>query len=79
MSQAVISPTPEEPVPGVLLEVRLRSARGTALYRVAVGKATVEDAMGAALELVIYFGLGLGESIAKEAEWACAVSGAPSC
>jgi hypothetical protein len=50
----------------VLLEVRLRSSRGTALYPVAVGKATVEDAMGAALDLAISFGLGIGESTAKE-------------
>jgi hypothetical protein len=63
---AVVDPTPEEPVPGVMIEVRLRSPHGTALYRVAVGKGTVEDAMGAALDLAIAFGLGVGESTAKE-------------
>ncbi|HEY0714833.1 MAG TPA: hypothetical protein VGF45_19285 [Polyangia bacterium] len=53
---AVIDPSPSEPVPGVLLELRMKGATGTLLYRVGVGKPTVEDAMGAALELVLRFG-----------------------
>jgi hypothetical protein len=52
---AVVDATNQEPVPGVLLELRVKSPTGILLYRVAVGKATVEDAMGAALELVLSF------------------------
>ena len=65
---AVVDATEREPVPGVLLEVRLKSPSGTLLYRVGVGKATVEDAMGAALDLVIAFGRSLeepGEGVAR--------------
>jgi hypothetical protein len=52
---AVVDPTIEEPVAGVLLELRVESPAGTLLYRVSMGKASVEDAMGAALELVMVF------------------------
>ena len=56
---AVIDPGSNEPVPGVLLELRLKSPSGTLLYRVGMGKASVEDAMGAALDLVISFARSL--------------------
>jgi hypothetical protein len=56
---AVIDSTEREPVPGVLLEVRLKSPGGVLLYRVGVGKATVEDAIGAALDVVVRFGRSL--------------------
>jgi hypothetical protein len=57
---AVVDPSSREPVPGVLLELRVSSPTGTLLYRVGVGKATVEDAMGAALELVVRFARTVG-------------------
>jgi hypothetical protein len=50
---AVIDPTEENPVPGVLVELRLDSPKGSFLVRTAVGKLTVEDAMGAALEFAL--------------------------
>ena len=58
---AVVDRSEREPVPGVLLELRVSSPTGTLLYRVGVGKATVEDAMGAALELAVTFARSLGE------------------
>jgi hypothetical protein len=58
---AVVDRSEREPVPGVLLELRVSSPEGTLLYRVGVGKATVEDAMGAALELAVAFARSLGE------------------
>ena len=57
---AVIDPSPREPVPGVLLELRVKSPTGTLRYRVGMGKASVEDAMGAALDLVLGFARSLG-------------------
>lgn len=59
--RAVVDRSEREPVPGVLLELRFSSPSGTLLYRVAVGKPTVEDAMGAALELAVTFARSLGE------------------
>jgi hypothetical protein len=56
---AVIDPSSTEPVPGVLLELRLKSPAGTLLYRVGIGKASVEDAMGAAVDLVLGFARSL--------------------
>jgi hypothetical protein len=50
---AVIDPTDANPVPGVLVELRLDSPQGSFLVRTAVGKLTVEDAMGAALEFAL--------------------------
>jgi hypothetical protein len=52
---AVIDPSAREPVPGVLLELRVKSPSGTLLYRIAMGKPTVEDAMGAALDVALQF------------------------
>jgi hypothetical protein len=52
---AVIDPTPEAPVPGVLLELRLESSLGVLLYRLAVGKPSVEEAMGAVLDFILEF------------------------
>lgn len=59
---AVVDRSPREPVPGVLVELRVSSPTGTLLYRVGVGKATVEDAMGAALELVVRFARTVGDT-----------------
>lgn len=56
---AVVDPSSDEPVPGVLIELRVKSPTGVLLYRVSVGKPTVEDAMGAALDLVLRFSRGL--------------------
>jgi hypothetical protein len=56
---AVIDSTEREPVAGVLLEVRLKSPGGVLLYRLGVGKATVEDAIGAALDVVVRFSRSL--------------------
>jgi hypothetical protein len=50
---AVVDPSEREPVPGVLLEVRLRGPGGVFRHRLAVGKATVEEAMGAALDFTL--------------------------
>jgi hypothetical protein len=55
---ATVDPTDESPVPGVLIEVRLRSPSGVMRYRLAVGKPSVEEAMTAALNLVIQFSRG---------------------
>jgi hypothetical protein len=56
---AVVDATEREPVPGVLVELRLEGPTGTLLYRVGMGKATVEDAIGAALDLVLRFARSL--------------------
>jgi hypothetical protein len=56
---AVVDGSSDEPVPGVLIELRLKSPTGVLLYRVSVGKPTVEDAMGAALDLVLRFSRAL--------------------
>jgi hypothetical protein len=56
---AVIDPSSAEPVPGVLLELRVKSPGGTLLYRLGMGKPTVEEAMGAALEFVLRFSQAL--------------------
>lgn len=53
---AVIDPTADEPVPGVVLEIRMKSPYGLLRYRLALGKATVEDAIGASLDYLISFG-----------------------
>lgn len=50
---AVAEPEPGSPVPGVLLEMRVRSPSGTLTYRLSLGKATIEDAIGASLDLVV--------------------------
>jgi hypothetical protein len=60
---AVIDPSPKEPVPGVLVEVRVRGPKGTLLFRGGIGKATVEDAMGAILEAVVRFARNGGKSL----------------
>jgi hypothetical protein len=52
---AVIEPSKAEPVPGVLIEVRIESPSGTLRYRFGMGKPTVEDAVGAALDFIIGF------------------------
>jgi hypothetical protein len=56
---AVVDRSAEEPVPGVLIELRIKSPTGVLLYRVSMGKPTVEDAMGAALDLVLRFSRAL--------------------
>jgi hypothetical protein len=59
---AVVDGSEEERVPGVLLEIRVRSEPARSLLlRVAIGKPTVEDAMGAALDLALRFSRNLGE------------------
>jgi hypothetical protein len=55
----VVDRSAEEPVPGVLVELRIKSPTGVLLYRVSMGKPTVEDAMGAALDLVLRFSRAL--------------------
>jgi hypothetical protein len=53
---AVVDKSESEPVPGVLVEVRARGTGGeTMVMRFAMGKPSVEDAMGAALELALTF------------------------
>jgi hypothetical protein len=56
---AAVDASADDPVPGVLIELRVKSPTGALLYRVSVGKPTVEDAMGAALDLVLRFGRAL--------------------
>lgn len=50
---AVVDATAAEPVPGVLLEMRLSGAQGTFRYRLGVGRPSVEDAMGATVEFAL--------------------------
>jgi hypothetical protein len=64
---AVVDPSSEEPVPGVLVELRIKSPSGVLLYRVSMGKPTVEDAMGAALDLVLRFSRSLPPQARKDA------------
>jgi hypothetical protein len=52
---AVTDPNAASRVPGVLVELRFRSPGGTLLFRTGVGKRTVADAMGAAMDLAIRF------------------------
>jgi hypothetical protein len=54
----VVEATTAEPVPGVLLEMKVGGRKGVLRYRFGMGKATVEDAIGAAVELVIAFAKG---------------------
>jgi hypothetical protein len=57
---AVVDVSEREPVPGVLLEVRVISAQGILRHRVAVGKPTVEEAMAAALDFLLRFARSVG-------------------
>lgn len=50
---AVLEPSREEPSRGVCIEVKVASPTGTLLYRFSVGKPTIEDAVGAALDWVL--------------------------
>jgi hypothetical protein len=50
---AVLEPSREEPFLGVCIEVRVASPSGNLLYRFSVAKATIEDAVGAALDWVL--------------------------
>jgi hypothetical protein len=52
---AVVEPTEEGQVPGVLLEVRIESPTGTLRYRFAVGKPTVEHAIGGGIDFLLGF------------------------
>jgi hypothetical protein len=52
---AVVEATRREPVPGVLLEIKVTGPTGTLRYRFGMGKPTVEDAVGAAMDFVVGF------------------------
>jgi hypothetical protein len=56
---AVVEASADEPVPGVLLEIKVAGGKGLLRYRFGMGKATVEDAIGAAVELVVAFAKGM--------------------
>jgi hypothetical protein len=53
--------------PGVLLELRMDSPKGVLRVRLAVGKPTVEEAMGAALDWVTGFALRVHHPVEEEA------------
>jgi hypothetical protein len=52
---AVVDGSRAEPVPGVLLEMRVESPTGILRYRFGMGKPTVEDAVGAAIDFIVGF------------------------
>jgi hypothetical protein len=54
---AVVEPTRQEPVPGVLLEMRVTGPDGQLRYRFGMGKPTVEDAVGAAADFIVGFAM----------------------
>jgi hypothetical protein len=58
---AVVDGTEAEPVPGVLLEVRVESATGVLRYRFGMGKPAVEDAVGAAVDFILGFAMAVRE------------------
>ena len=62
---AVIDPSKDEPVPGVLLELRITSPAGVLSHRFGIGKPTVEEAMGAALDFAISFARTIGKEKAS--------------
>lgn len=62
---AVVHPTPEEPVRGVLLEVRVEGPGGQMLYRFGMGRPTLEDAVGAAIDVAIGLAMNLNQPAAK--------------
>ena len=63
---AAIDATAAEPVPGVLLEVRVHSPSGVLRHRFSVGKPTVEEAMGAALDFLLSFSKSIGTGGGKK-------------
>lgn len=50
---AVLEPSMSDPFRGVCIEVRIHSPKGVFLYRYSVGKAEIEDAVGASLDWVL--------------------------
>ncbi len=52
---AVVDPSSDEPVPGVVVEVRVSGPSGVLVYRLSLGKPTVEDAIGAAIDVILGF------------------------
>jgi hypothetical protein len=53
---AVTEPSPKDPVPGVVMEMRLDSPSGTFRWRYSRANPTIEGAIGAAVELPILIG-----------------------
>ena len=51
--RAVINSSPEEPVRGVVMEIRLQSPTGAFRWRYSRGNPTIEGAVGASMELPI--------------------------
>jgi len=58
---AVVRPSVAEPNRGVLIELRIDGPKGAFLYRLGVGKPTLEDAVGASLDWAIAFARAQGE------------------
>jgi len=58
----VLAPTAREPKLGVALEVRVKSPTGVLRLRFGIGKATIEDAIGASLDRIMGFALAIGRA-----------------
>jgi len=60
ISGALVAVNLEKPY-GVYLEVRVSSPHGTLLYRGGIGKATLGDAVGASLDFIVAYAMGIGD------------------
>lgn len=62
---AVLEPSLSEPFRGVCIEVKVHSPGGVFLYRYSVGKAEIEDAIGAALDWVLCSAMNVNQEASR--------------